>query len=208
MLVIRNQVNAMSEIWDYVKGLFKKAENSSASQPLIHEMIVRTDDQKKDYEFWKSTLVCKRLLNWLNEQYVLFRTGSETPDRSIDFLDTPSSKGFVIFFGETRYSDRDILHFFDLLKEQVLRLNYRTQISDIRSYERPQWVETAQRHYLKPRFGQNEDGKFVQQYGNIAIELISRNDRMHHLKFSATTYRDFNYTEALGFEELMQQVLF
>lgn len=199
---------SMSDIWDYFKGLFKKAATSSPSQPLIHEMISRSEEEKQDYTFWKNTLVCKRLLNWLNEQYILFRANSGSKDRSVDFLNTPSSKGFVIYFHETRYSDRDIVHFFDFLKEQVLRLNYRTQISDVRTYERSQWVESVQRHYLKPRPGQNEKGQFLQRFGNIMIELTSRNDQLQHLKFRATTYKDYQYQEADPFEKLLQEVLY
>lgn len=198
----------MSDIWAYFKGLFQKAETSSPSQPLIHEMITRSEDEKVDYEFWKSTLVCKRLLNWLNEQYVLYQTNAERSDQAIDFLNTPSSKGFVVYFDQTRYSDRDIVHFFDFLKEKVLRLNYRTQISDVRSYERPKWVESVQRHYLKPRPGQNDKGQFRQQFGNIMIELTSQNDQFHHLKFRANTYKDYKFEEAQEFEQLLKEVLY
>jgi len=198
----------MTDIWDYFKGLFNKAETSSPSKPLIHEMISRSEDEKQDFEFWQKTLVCKRLLNWLNEQYILFRSGSENMDRSVDFLNTPSTKGFVIYFNDTRYSERDTVHFFDFLKEQVLRLNYRTQISDVRTYERSKWVESVQRHYLKPRPGQNKEGQFLQRFGNIMIELTSRNDQIQHLKFRATTYKDYQYQEADTFEQLLQKVLY
>lgn len=197
----------MADIWEYFKGLFSKAETSSPSKPLIHEMIARSEKEKQDFEFWKKTLVCKRLLNWLNEQHILFRSGSENVDRAVDFLNTPSSKGFVIYFGDTGYSQRDSVHFFDLLKEQVLRLNYRTQLSDLRAYERPQWVESVQRHYLKPRPGQNEEGQFLQRFGNITIELTSHDDQIQNLKFRATTYKDYQYQEADTFEQLLQKVL-
>ena len=197
----------MADIWDYFKGLFKKAENSSASQPLIHELIKRSADAKEDYELWKSTLACQRMLKWLNEQYILFRLEPDNIDEAIDFLDTPSSKGVVVHFSKTQYSIRDVTHFFDYLKEQVLRLNYRTQISDLRSYERSQWVETVQRHYLKPRPGQNTEGQFIQQFGNIMIELTLRNDQVFNLKFRATTYKDYKLAEAEEFPKLMQAVL-
>jgi hypothetical protein len=197
----------MAEIWDYFKGLFKKAEISSPSRPLIHEMIERSEEEKTDYEYWKNTLVCRRLKNWLNEQYVLFQVEPQRIDEAIDFLDTPSSQGFVVHFSKTRYSRRDVVHFFDYLKEQVLQINYRTQISDARSYERPQWVESVQRHYLKPRPAQTEGGLFDQQFGNVMIELTFRNDHIHNLKFRATSYRDYQYTEVLEFRDLVKKIL-
>lgn len=197
----------MADIWDHFKGLFKKAENSAPNQPLIHELIKRTETEQEDYEFWKKTLVCQRMLSWLNEQYIIFRLEPDNIDETVDFLDTPSSKGIVVHFSKTQYSIRDVTHFFDYLKEQVLRLNYRTQISDVRSYERNHWVETVQRHYLKPRPKQNTAGQFIQQFGNIMIELTLRNDQIFNLKFRATTYKDHKFADADEFPKLMQSVL-
>ena len=36
----------MADLWEYVKGLFKKAEQSSPSRPLIHELIQRSEEEK------------------------------------------------------------------------------------------------------------------------------------------------------------------
>ena len=197
----------MADIWDYVKTLFVKAETSSPSKPLIHEMIKRTEEEVIDYEFWKNTLVCKRLKNWLNEQYIFFQISERETDESLDFLNTPSSKGFVIYFHKTRYSKRDVVHFFDYLREQVLAKNYRTQISDLRSYQRASWAETVQRHYLKPRPTQTEDGRQIQQFGNVTIELTFRNDKVYHLKFRATSYRDRLFEEAYDFHDLLNALV-
>ncbi len=197
----------MSEIWDYFKGLFQQAEQSSPSQPLIHEMIVRSPAEKEDYQYWIDTMVCHRLKDWLNEQFAVYQQRPTSIDRSIDFLDTPSSKGFVIHFHQTQYSNRDGQHLFDYLKERVLAQNYRTQISDLRTYQRTQIVETVQRHYVKPRSAQNEQGQFDQRYGNVMIELTFKNEQLYNLKFRATSYKDFQYTEALPFKELFNLVL-
>jgi len=197
----------MPDVWDYFKNLFKKAEISSPASPLIHEMIQRSTEETNDYLFWKNTLVCHRLRAWISEQHVVFQINPDNLDEAVDFLDTPSSKGFVIHFYKTRYNHRDVVHLFDYLKEQVLKINYRTQISDTRAYERPNWVESVQRHYLKPRSQQNEQGKFNQQFGNVMIELTFRNDQVYNLKFRATSYQDFQFSEALDFKDLIRKVL-
>ena len=203
--------STMDKLWSYFKNLFQQAEESSPSQPLIHEMIERSAEEWEDYQFWKETLVLRRLLNWLNEQYAIYRIRPDDIDEALDFLNTPSSKGFVVHFSQTGYSQRDVQHFFDFLKEQVLALKYRTQISDRRSYQRANWVETIERHYLKPglsiRSNQEEDGRFVQHFGNIMIELEHRNDRVHNLRFRATTYNDSLFKAPAEFGELMQGVL-
>ena len=197
----------MADVWDYFKNLFKKAETSSPASPLIHEMIQRSAEETSDYLFWKNTLVCQGLRTWIREQHVVFQIAPDNLDEAVDFLDTPSSKGFVIHFHKTRYNHRDVVHLFDYLKEQVLKINYRTQISDARTYERPNWVESVQRHYLKPRSQQNEQGQFNQQFGNVMIELTFRNDQVYNLKFRATSYRDSQFSEALNFKDLIRKVL-
>lgn len=199
----------MADIWEFFKGLFNKAEESAPNRPLVHEVITRTEDEQADLEQWKETLVCRRLKDWLSDQYAVFRVAPDSIDEALDFLDTPSSKGFVIHFYKTRYSERDVTHFLDYLKHKVLDLEYRTQVSDRRSYQKKGKVEMVERHYLKPRTGAYdvENPKFRQRYGNVMIELTFRNDTPYNLKFRATTYRDHQFHEAKDFGDLMQAVL-
>lgn len=205
-------MSRMDNLWSYFKGLFQQAEDSSPSQPLIHEMIERNEEEKSDYQYWKKTVVLRSLRNWVDEQYAIYQATPKDTDPAIDFLNTPSSKGFVVHFSETRYSRRDATHFFDYLKEQVLQLHYRTQISDRRSYSRSHWVETIERHYLKPglnlrkHIGQ-ESQTFEQHFGNIMIECELRDDRVHNLRFRATTYQDSLFKAPAAFQDLMQAVL-
>lgn len=195
------------DIWNKFKEFFQQAEESSPSQPLIHEMIERTEEEKKDYEFWKTTLVCKRMVNWVADQYAIFKALPNDTDAAMDFLDTPSSKGFVIHFYKTEYSLRDVTYLFDLLKEKVLALKYRTQISDRREFNRENWAEKVERHYLKPKpnFLQTDE-KFNQSFGNITIELLFRNDEPYQLKFRATIYKDHLFEEAETFQTLMREL--
>ena len=151
------------------------------------------------------------MLNWLNEQYVQFLVNPDHIDEAIDFLNTTSSKGFVIHFRQTRYPKSEVTHLFDLLKEKVLDLGYRSYVSDSRTYGKNEWVENLQRHYLKPptnlRKAVSKDEKFDQRFGNITIELLTRDDQIFHLKFSATGYRDHLFSEVEDFRDLMQGIL-
>jgi len=197
----------MADLWDRLRNLFRSVEESSPSNPAVHELIRRSDDEQQDYSFWKDTLVRRRLQNWLSDQYALFLVTPDDVDDALDFLDTPSSKGFVVYFFKTQYSQRDVQHFFDYLKERVLDLGYRTQISDTRTFSRPKWVETVERHYLKPPSQGRTEGKFYQEFGNITIENHLRDEQVHYLKFRATIYKDHQFHEAKTFQQLMQEVL-
>lgn len=197
----------MSDFWKQIKKLFQTAESSSPSNPLIHEVIQRSEQEKEDYQYWKNTLVCKRLISWLHEQYAIYQVLPDDIDEAIDFLNTPSAKGFVIHFHKTQYSQRDVTHLLDYLKEKVLDLNYRPQISDTRTYNRSKWVEQVQRHYLKPSPSVRTEGKLNQRFGNIKIELFFRDNAVYNLQFSATTYKDSLFNEADEFKKLMMELL-
>ena len=197
----------MAGFWDYFKSLFKEAEQSSPSNPLIHKLIERSDAEQEDYQHWKKTLVCRRLLDWLHDQYAISRVAPNDIDEALDFLDTPSSKGFVVHFHKTQYSKRDVTHFFDYLKEQVAILGYRVQISDSRTYNRPNWVETVDKHYLKPRLNLAQAGQIDQKFGKIQIEILLKNAQVFNLKFRATTYQDRQFKDASSFKDLMNEVL-
>ena len=197
----------MANFWDNIKKLFQVGGESSPSNPAIHEVIARSEEEKADFTRWKETIVCKRLVNWLGDQYALYRVLPGDVDEAIGFLNTPSSKGFVIHFSQTQYSLRDATHLLDLLCERVRVLRYSPQVSDRRTFSRGDWVETVERHYLKPRTDFRKDGPFEQRFGNVMIELVLRNEQPHHLKFSATSYTDSKYREAEDFQALMQGVM-
>ncbi len=197
----------MFNLKKYLQSLFRQAEQSGPAQPFIHEMIERSPEERAAMEQWKNTLVCRRLGDWIGNQFALAEALPNDVDEALDFLNTPSSKGFVIYFHKTNYDRREAVFFFDLLKERVLAQGYRVQISDRRVYANQSWMETAERHYLKPKPEFGAPGKIRQRYGNITIQLLLRNDQPHQLQFQATTYRDQLFLEADSFKELMGQLL-
>jgi len=199
----------MADLWDYFKNLFKAAEQSSPNQPLIHEIIERSEEELSAYQEWKTSLAARRLVDWLRQQHIDYLINPEQIDRSISFLNTPSSKGFAMYFDRSEYESEEVLFLFDFLKEKVLGMRYISYVSDIRTYNRPDHVESIQRHYLKPSIYLKsvEEGKVRQAFGNIAIELLLKDEKPDRLKFSATTYNDRVYEEPAHFSDLMQDML-
>lgn len=200
-------IEDMAKIWQYIRDLFQEAEESSPSNPAIHTVIKRSEEEQEAYNRWLQSLIKRRLVDWLADQYAIYRVLPKDTDEALDFLDTPSSKGFAVHFHKTNYTRREITHFFDYLKEQIRTLNYKVQLSDTRTYNRSKWVETVERHYLKPRPYFEKGKKMNQRFGNVTIELVLRNDQVHQLKLQATTYQDHMYDEAEEFRDLMQAVL-
>lgn len=190
--------------WDQIKNIFQSAETGTPADPTIHEMIERTEEDRVAYEHWKTTAGPRRLLDWLANQYARHRDNLST-DETIGFLDTASSKGFVIYFGQMNYHREEIRHFFHYLQERILTLDYRNNISDRRIFPRQDWVETQERHYLKPRVDFNAK-KMDQSFGNITIEFELRNDVPHNLRLRATVYHDAMFEAGGSFGGLMMAI--
>lgn len=200
------------DLWKYVQDLFKAEQESSPVKPFIQEPLVRSELELEDYNLWKRTLAKRRVLDWLNVQYASFvMNGKMELDKTIDFLNTPSVKGFVIYFDEQLHNKKDIIHLFDYLQECVLEMNYKKYMSDTRTYTQTRnnktWVETIERHYLKPRFKKRDNDTFDQQFGNIKIELLFRDEVIRNLQFSATKYNDRNFSKGDTFHNLIREVL-
>ena len=189
--------------WEQIKGVFAGAEASTASEPVTHEVLTRHRDRREDFTRWREGVVARRMRAWLREAYEHYLTHGKPPSRAVDFLDTSSSKGFVVHFHRTQYTATEIRNFFDYLKERVQALDYRVQISDRRIFPRNHWVETQERHYLKPRLPPGEINDLDQRFGNIMIEYELRDDRPWNLRLRATVYGDAAYRDAQSFAALM-----
>ncbi len=206
-------------LWKRVRALLGEAAASTHQEPVIHQVLTRHHHEQEALERWEQALVARRLRDWLAAQFAMFSSGAQRLDSGIDFLDTPSSKGFVIHFADTQYSLREAEMLQLYLRKQVLAQPYRTQVADTKTYAFSAGTERTDRYYLKPRPAWSapvghEGGvntytadQFDQQFGNILVELIIRNDAPHQLKFSATAYHDRVYQTALSFAELMELVL-
>ena len=198
----------MTDIWQYFQQLFQKEATSSKTQPLLHESIVRSEEEIAQYEKWKNSYIKKQILKWIGSQYGLFLTEGIASDKNIIFLENVSVKGFAIYFSNLGYNVLEINYLFDYLKEKILGLNYKSSVSDIRTYTKGMVVESTAKYYLKPSL-KNMLGNppFNQEFGNISIELIYQDEIPKTLKFSATNYNDRSYQKAKPFGQLMEHLL-
>lgn len=212
----------MASWWEQIKGVFAGAQTSTAREPVLHDTLVRHRDRKADFERWQEAIVAKAMRAWLAQAYGHYLTHGRPPSEAIDFLDTPSSKGFVMHFDELQYSREEAEMFQLLLRDRVLyggpdrERTYRTQVADTKTYNANGATERVDRYYLKPRPVFHEDpaiaaapdnytaDQFGQGFGNVLIELIVRNEQPYRLRFSATIYHDRVYQEAESFGRLVE----
>lgn len=188
--------------WDSITDLFRSAEESTPGNAAIHELIDRGEDYQTRYDQWKKTQGSRRLLDWIIEQYATHKAG-QPADAGLGFLKLSTSAGFVIYIDSLNYQPEEFEFFFDFLKERVLALNYRSAISDRRVFNRKNWVETQERHYLKPKTDFSPTELIDQVFGNITIEHELRDGKPHNLRLRATFYSDALYKEANTFGALL-----
>ena len=198
----------MPSWWSKIKAILTKSELSTPTQPAIHEIIQRSDDFLAEYEIWKGGPKHKKMLNWISEEYASYQNKASDQSDSIDFLHTASTKGLAIHLADLDVDVEEAQFLMDFFKEKIREQLYRTQVSDTRTYNKNTWVETVERHYLKPKPQYDEAGKIDQAFGNITLLLTLRDDEVYNFKMSATAYQDRLFNTEKQFSELMRVVTF
>jgi len=199
-------------------GLFDKLFNSLSLktdkdspdpklQPITTELLTRTSQDQVLYENWKKNENDKLLLEKWYSIYLIGKDLNVGSDQ-FSFLDNPSAKGVLYRINdELEAADSEEYSFMlDLFKEKVKSMGYLAYLSDRRIFERKTFLETIERHYLKPDFTKNTPPKCRQLYGNITLELAFKDDQPSYLKILTTTYSDSKFHSPLPFEEFMRRL--
>jgi len=121
-------------------------------------------------------------------------------------LSTPYANGFALTYHPS-IGIQAFNCFFDYLKDQVKNIAYQLNNSSRKIYDKPSYVETKEKYYLKPPLKAIEDNElFDQLYGNISIEYILIDEKPSYIKLVASIYSDRLYTKALPFEDLAKKL--
>lgn len=200
----------MASFKDFIDKLFGKpreAPTGHSNQPVIHEMISRSADELEAYEIWKFSSRMERVLQFTKMEYHKNLEEENLLGATFFTFQQPAAKGFILNYRNDIFSAMEFQHYFDYLKEKILELNYKLYTSDSRSFNRKDHAETIERHYLKPKYQLDEEEKFVQQYGNIIITQIMKDDKPAYIKFMCNHYHDRKYTGHDDFYELIDHIL-
>ncbi len=188
------------DIRKYLKQLFTATEQSSVSNPVHHELLKRSDQYLLEYETWKNSANRKQITDWLIAEFSVSKSNPQTLDEAIDFMDNPHSRGFIIYY-RNEHPESAYLFLLDFLQEKILDLGYRNYMSDIKSFTKKEDVETVQRHYLKPK--PTFEPPINQEFGNVTIELVFKNEKTTLLRLSANPYSDRLYQPPKEFAQLV-----
>ena len=190
----------MADIFLHFKNKFARNPELIANEPLVHQSLERTNEEITDYEQWKDSNVQLAMVNWLKDQFMTQQCAPEHTHDGIDFVATATTKGFRLHPALTRFSDNNVRHLFNYLKEQLTRSGY-SSLSDTRVFGRGYWNETIHRHTLKP---QAEDGI---EFAQVTLELILKDDKMVNLSMKAVIPNTDLPRPSEDFADLMQFLL-
>lgn len=188
----------------------KKTEPKAQKEPVIREELKRSKQGLEQYESWLQSEQKEQIVSFIDNQFNESRDENENVSL-FRVIHSGSTNGFMLRF----LAETDPLHFqhlFDFLKDQVKTLQYLPYTSDVRTFDRENFVERIERHYLKPSWRTlntkevNDSGKMNQLYGNITVELVYQNDIPQFIKFVCHHYSDSKFSEPKPFTELVRLI--
>ena len=193
-----------NSLFAYINKLFKKQEQKSTrGNPVIHEQLSRDDKYVSEYNLWQRKETSSNYLTWLQKQYESYAEGNVNFDDDVEFLNTPSKKGIIIY--NKGYHNGNLPYLFDLLRDRVKEEGYILNVSDRKVFHKNDIVKTIERYYLKPRLQMKKEGA-NQRFGNIEIDMNYNDDELKYLKVGVTTYNDRQYAKATSIDSLYSRL--
>jgi hypothetical protein len=193
----------MSFINKIIQSLFPQKE-VNGSKVLLKEVLKRREKFALAYDEWIQDGSASQMLHEVAHAYYLKKTNISS-ELNIHLLNTAYANGFAITFNPA-YRSLDFEFLFDYLKGEVMGLGYSLANSDRQVKEKDDYIETVDKHYLKPSFQLVPGELCNQKYGNVLLEYVKINDEPSYLKVQVSIYSDRLYTKALSFDDFLTKV--
>ena len=186
---------------DLLNQLFPESNQNEPVQ--VKEELRRNERYLQHYRVWKESSCLADLLKSVEDSYYQKKRQAEGIYHMHLFQSAPAN-GFALSY-HPAIGARAFQFLFDYLRDQALALNYRLQNTDRHIRDRGTYVQTTEKHYLKPN---NSPGQALnnQRYGNILLEHVLIDQQPSYLKLLVNVYSDHQFTEALSFEDLLSKL--
>lgn len=175
----------------------------------VKKMLVRTPAFLDELRHWLAGDEHASLIGQLRQ--VCLQESGHNLDvlLSVRHVVSRGSEGFLLSLNDdAQISPKTCRFLLDHFRDNVQAVGYVCHQSDVRRRVRDNFVETIERHFLKPRFSFNEELQLLdQKFGNITIEYSERDETPFDLKFYTHTHNDRRYSEPLQFDDLVNFVL-
>lgn len=181
----------------YFKNLFAKLEKEDFS----YTKVIKRPEGFAD-EMCHNFPAINDLILYLQTEWEAAKTANESI--STYAISQPETSGIVIKVGEQR--NLDIHHFLiDYIKTQLQLDDYIVHANKHICTRKSGATQESWFYFLKPKPSFNE-GKYVQRYGNVIIELKKDPKNAVQFKLQCNYYAGFNYEAPLSFEAFLESL--
>lgn len=199
----------MSSFFDRVlKNIFTRNDNPVIGV-AVHEVLTRNPREEKAFNAWKLTPAYNQLLEEISHAYYYKKTGIRS-DITIHLFQSDYANGFAVSY-LPRIGKRHFQYLFDVFKERVTAMSYRTVNADRQIIDKKSYVETREKYYLKPPISLQEVESTVtpseQLYGNVSVEHVLADNQPQYIKVLVSIYSDRLFTHPLSYDEFIERLL-
>lgn len=166
----------------------------------VKEALVRSAPYLQHYAEWKSSPQSLALISKIEKAYYKKRNQVDG-FYQLHLLRSGPANGFALSY-HPEIGERNFKFLFDYWRDRVLSLGYHLKNTDRYTREMPDYVQTTEKHYLKPP-ANLQQLPINQQYGNVLLEHVQINRQPSFLKVQVNIYADHLYTKALSFDDLV-----
>lgn len=192
----------MMEFLDNLFGkLFPEKKENRPVQ--VMELLRRSNKYQLAYATWKESPEARQILKEIDRSYYLKRNQIQG-DYTIHLFQSAAANGFAITY-HPALSPQFFQFLLDFWRDRMLAIGYRLANTDRQIRDKDTYVETVEKHYLKPPLTKNQ-AQAEQRFGNVLLEYVLVDQQPSYIKVLATIYSDRLFTEALSFEELLEQL--
>lgn len=194
----------MSFAENILKKLFVKDKKNELK--IDSGKLERTESELTNYAAWKANHL-EACLEEIKRNFKLGKLDLRDDLETVWFQNR-SANGFYINLEPLKTDGFEPWFLLQYFSEKTLSFGYRRYTADYEVREIAQSIYKTERIYLKPEYIIVEEEsleKVKQQFGNILIELTF--NKGVHLKLLATIYFDRNFTQALPFDQYLEQLL-
>ena len=169
----------------------------------VTEPLVRSPAYLEKYQQWKNSSEASQLIKEVERSFYL-KKNQIKGDFELHLFNSPAANGFALSY-HPDISEQEFQYLLDYWRDRTMELNYRLANTDRQMREKGSYVQTTEKHYLKPPISKNK-AKTEQRYGNILLEYVAINQQASYLKLMVTIYSDHLFTKAEPFDELVDHL--
>ena len=178
----------------FIKKLFAKLE----SEDFTYTNPIKRHESFAD-EMCHNFPQIQDMIMYLQDEWKASHTADE--EISTYAIDRKDAAGIVIKVGEQKSLDTHH-YLIDYIKSQLQNDGYIVQVNKHTEQRLSGACQESWYYFLKPK-PNFEDGKHVQRYGNVIVELKKDFKNAVQFKLQCNYYSGFNYQEPIEFGEFL-----